>query len=187
MNGVDGYQADLRKKRELEVNLSHARQDLEGRKLFLTPTGADWKALGTSEDDRKIARDKIIADDPVSKQIAAQIRAIEVTLSSTNASIEVFEAARRAEEWDITRALADALKLRAEVRNPGQEAAKFAALWQANAEAADEVLGDQPPATEQAEALQADTFVEVFEEVADWGEPALATNPPGFDNFEIPF
>lgn len=119
-----------RQRREIDLKLAHLKQDLEARELFITPTGENYKALGTSDPDRKTVVEKTRQFDPTCTQIRAQIREFEARLSSLQASIDEYETLRRADEWEITRSLAEALRWRytANHSNPAREAALDAAV-----------------------------------------------------------
>jgi hypothetical protein len=114
------------------VRLSHLKQDLEARELYLTPIGEAYKALGPNDSDRKNACKRLVEDDEVCKKLTVEIRALELSLAALASSITSVEVARRAEEWDVTRELAAALKAFAAV-NPGPQAAQQSMVQAARA------------------------------------------------------
>jgi hypothetical protein len=122
------YQAESLQKavgdrEQAAIRLSHLKQDLDSRELFLTPIGDAYKALGPNDSDRKNACKRLIDSDELCKKQIAEIRALELSLADLNAVIAAVEVSRRAEEWDITRELAQSLKVFAG-HNPGPQAAQ---------------------------------------------------------------
>jgi myo-inositol-hexaphosphate 3-phosphohydrolase len=56
---LDNYCQGLHQRSDIEIKLRHLREDLEGRQLYLTPTGEGYKGLGSSEGDRKNVMEKL--------------------------------------------------------------------------------------------------------------------------------
>jgi hypothetical protein len=93
--------------RMLEVALGHKRQDLEARKLFLTPpTG--WE--GKNEEQRRTAAEKCFAEDETCKGLATLIRENEGQIAEMMGWVQTLEAERRALEWEVRQSLVDALR-----------------------------------------------------------------------------
>lgn len=109
--------------RVLEVALGHKREDLAGRKLYLTPpTG--WE--GKNEEQRKTAAEKCFADDETCKGLSLLIRENEGQIADLAGRLQSLEAERRAMEWEIRQALVDALRgnrINSEARGPVEETA----------------------------------------------------------------
>lgn len=106
------YRDDLANKRLLETKIKHLKEDLEARQSWITPTGENWKALGTSEDDRKHVLQKILADDKICIEIRAAIREAELEQARIEARIDEIEAVRRNDEGITNRLLAEALHVK---------------------------------------------------------------------------
>lgn len=132
------YQTLLLARAEDDLKLAHAREDLKARQLFLTPTGADFKALGANDTDRENVMLKTFATDQVCVELRAKILALEMRQAETAGAIAQIEAARRAQEWDITRLLATALAEYVGHGNPGQMAAQASGVKAATS-AAEEI------------------------------------------------
>jgi hypothetical protein len=150
MYNVSQYQAAIALRNALDVQLSHLKEDLEGRKTFITPTGADAKSLGSNDTERKINLAKLTETDEVSMQIRASIRTIEDQLVPVNTTLEQIEAARRLDEWTVTEHLANAIE-------------QLAGAWRRDA------LGTRPNPGKPAAPIIA---VEVAKEIAQAFEAA---------------
>jgi hypothetical protein len=137
---LDNYALLLRKRREVEILLQHQREDLRGCELSLTPTGDDYKSLGSNDSDRKNVLEKVYAKNAVHAEITQKIRALEIELSNVNAEIDDYEARRRNDEWITTRMLAEALHERFVSRNPAPTASTATAIAEAQGDAALEVM-----------------------------------------------
>lgn len=133
---LTGFIERQHERREIELSITHLKQDLAAREVFITPTGDEYKALGSSDPDRKNVLEKCYAADPACAEIRAKIRELERRLSSVMAVIDEFEILRRADEWEITRVLAEGLRYRyAPNHNPAPEAALDVALQDAQSAA----------------------------------------------------
>jgi hypothetical protein len=150
MYNVSQYQSAIATRNALDVQLSHLKEDLEGRKTFITPTGPDAKSLGSNDTERKLNLAKLTETDEVSMQIRASIRTIEDQLSPVNTTLEQIEAARRLDEWTVTEHLANAIE-------------QLAGAWRRDA------LGTRPNPGKQAAPIIA---VEVAKEIAQAFEAA---------------
>jgi hypothetical protein len=124
---AESLQKAVSDREQAAIRLSHLKQDLDSRELFLTPIGDAYKALGPNDTDRKNACKRLIDSDELCKKQIAEIRALELSLADLNAVIAAVEVARRAEEWDITRELAQSLKVFAG-HNPGTQAAQVSVV-----------------------------------------------------------
>jgi hypothetical protein len=87
-----------------------AGQDMERRKVELTPTGDDWKKLASSDDGRKVALEQICQADEAHQQAWADHRTAHGALLTVQGQIEALEAERRALEWQARAALVEALR-----------------------------------------------------------------------------
>lgn len=123
------YTRALTEREVTRVAISHLQQDIDARKLFITPQGADYKALGSNEAERKNALETIFAKDAAINEMLASLREMETALGIVSATVAEQEALRRAYEWSITDRLADALAALAAAKpdhpgaNPGRSAA----------------------------------------------------------------
>lgn len=142
---VENYALLLRRRRQAEILLQHQREDLKARELFLTPTGDEYKALGSNDSDRKTVITKRCAADAAYVEICGKIRALEIELSGANAEIDDYEARRRNDEWIVTRMLAEALHERFVGHNPAPIASVTASVDLAREEAALELQEDPIP------------------------------------------
>lgn len=98
-----------RERAAMNIAKWQAAQDLERRKLDLTPVEG-WP--GKNEDARTLARDKALAADESVKALSQTVAELETRLGLLAGEIESAEAERRAEEWHIRAKLIDALEHR---------------------------------------------------------------------------
>jgi len=118
-----------------------AKQDLEGRMLFLVPKDG-WE--GKNQEQRDLARDRMFTADETILAINKQADDAYRALSVIEGLIAALEAERRALEWQIRDRLIDALQARrVQVSGPVAETAFD--------DAADQVLDGQ--AFEQPDEL----------------------------------
>ena len=103
-----------RQRAALNVSKWQASQDMELRKLEITPAEG-WP--GKNEETRGIARDKAFAADEAIRNLSATIGEFEHRLGILAGDIEAAEAERRAEEWRIRARLCAALEARAIQQN----------------------------------------------------------------------
>jgi hypothetical protein len=156
MYNVSQYQAAIALRNALETQLAHLREDLEGRKTFITPTGPDAKSLGSNDTERKLNLAKLTETDEVCAQIRSTIRTIEDQLVPVNTTLEQIEAARRLDEWTVTEHLANAIE-------------QLAGAWRTAA------LGTRPNPGKPAAPIIA---VEVAKEIVQAFEAASQPEPP---------
>lgn len=98
-----------RERAAMTVAKWQAAQDLERRKLDLTPIEG-WP--GKNEEQRNTARDKTLASDESVKALSQTVAELETRLGLLAGEIEAAEAERRADEWRIRSRLIDALEHR---------------------------------------------------------------------------
>ena len=96
-----------RQRAALNVSKWQASQDMELRKLEITPAEG-WP--GKNEEQRGIARNKSFAADEIIRNLSATIGEFEHRLGILAGDIEAAEAERRAEEWRIRARMCDALE-----------------------------------------------------------------------------
>lgn len=85
-------------------------QDAEARRVQLTPTGDDYKALGSNNDQRKASLEEIFANDETLKTIAEAVGEIRSDLETVQGEIDALEAERRALEWMVRARMVEALE-----------------------------------------------------------------------------
>lgn len=98
-----------RERAAITVAKWQAAQDLERRKLDLTPIEG-WP--GKNEEQRNTAREKAFAGDEITQNLSKTVSELESRLGLLAGEIEASEAERRAEEWRIRARMVDALEHR---------------------------------------------------------------------------
>lgn len=101
-------------KRGAQIELAHQEADLEGNILRLTPDDG-WP--GKNEENRRLARERALADDQACRNIAARMTELRDDLADLEAEIDALDAERRAREWMIRQQLVEALMVRAVQQN----------------------------------------------------------------------
>lgn len=101
------------------------RKDLEARQVALTPTGDDYKALGSNDGQRKAALEAIFAADDQLAIVNEALPHIQSDLEIVQAEIDALTDERRAIEWQVRARLVDALETAGVQQNGRGDRAEF--------------------------------------------------------------
>jgi hypothetical protein len=117
MTALTEYAAQLKtlfiERKSEQITLSHAEQDLEARKLALTPKDG-WLSdkSKSNEEQRRAEAERTFASDEKCKNLVQIISARRDALAELEAQIEALQEQASAERWRIREVLAQALAVR---------------------------------------------------------------------------